>query len=565
LWWLFFSRAPWADRLGAVVVMAIAVLATSRIVHKSIATGAMGMLFYIYAIPTASLALVVSAAAGRRLSNGARRITMAAIILLACAAWTLLRTNGITGEGASQLAWRWSPTPEERLLAQIKTEPVDTQGPKAPVKLPPVQAGETPIAPAPVKVPDTVPVKPPLGRTGDTPKAPVSAASNELSPPEWPGFRGPWRDSRIPGVRINTDWSSSPPVELWRRPIGPGWSSFAVDGDHIYTQEQLGEDEVVACYDTAGGKPIWEHRDTARFWESNGGAGPRATPTLSGSRVYTLGATGILNALNAADGTLVWSRNVPSDAGTKVPYWGLSSSPLMVDGMVVVYAGKLAAYDSGTGKPRWFGPEGGVSYSSPQLLTIGGISQILMLCNVGTTSVAPAGGKILWQHPWGSSIVQPAQTSDGDILITAMDASGGVGTRRIAVAHGPGGWNVDERWTSNGLKPYFNDFVVHNGHAFGFDGSILACIDLQDGKRKWKGGRYGHGQLMLLPDQDLLLVLSEEGELALVGAKPDRFNELARFQAIEGKTWNHPVLVRNLLLVRNDQQMAAFRISLAGN
>ena len=171
----------------------------------------------------------------------------------------------------------------------------------------------------------------------------------------------------------------------------------------------------------------------------------------------------------------------------------------------------------------------------------------------------------LWKYSWeGGAIVQPALTADGDVLINAMAMTGGVGTRRIAVAHGPGGWTVEERWTSSGLKPYFNDFVVHKGHAFGFDGSILACIDLEDGKRKWKGGRYGNGQLVLLPDQDLLLVLSEEGELALVGASTDQFTEIARFPALDGKTWNHPVLVDDVLLVRNGQEMAAFRLSLAG-
>ena len=162
-------------------------------------------------------------------------------------------------------------------------------------------------------------------------------------------------------------------------------------------------------------------------------------------------------------------------------------------------------------------------------------------------------------------MLQPALTSDGDVLITSGDAMGGNGIRRLSVTQRDGKWNVEERWTSTGLKPYFNDYVVHNGHAYGFDGSILACIDLKDGTRKWKGGRYGHGQFVLLPDQDLLLVLSEEGELALVSATPDKFTEIARVPGIDGKTWNHPVLVNDVLLVRNGEEMAAFRLTRAGD
>jgi outer membrane protein assembly factor BamB len=199
------------------------------------------------------------------------------------------------------------------------------------------------------------------------------------------------------------------------------------------------------------------------------------------------------------------------------------------------------------------------------MFTIDGVAQILLMSAHGAASVAPADGTLLWEYPWPSNtrIVQPALASDGDVLMSFGEALGGSGMRRVAVAHGPGGWTAAERWTSNGLKPNFNDFVVHHGHAFGFDGTILACIDLTDGKRKWKGGRYGSGQLVLLPDQDVLLVLSEEGELALVAAAPDQFTEIARFPAIEGKTWNHPALAGDTLLVRNGQEMAAFRLSLA--
>ena len=405
------------------------------------------------------------------------------------------------------------------------------------------------------------------GQPAARPSAPETVEAFEAEaekPAVWPGFRGPGRDGVVHGVRIESDWSRSPPVALWRRPIGAGWSSFAVSGDRLYTQEQRGGDEVVACYKVTTGEPVWVHRDAVRFFESNGGAGPRATPTLSNGRVYAFGATGILNALDAGSGGVVWSRNVAADTRMSVPYWGFSSSPLVVDDVVIVAAaGQLAAYDRVSGDARWLGPVGGGSYSSPQLFTIEGVAQVLQLSDAGLVSVAPAKGTVIWEHPWpGSPMVQPAITADGDILITA---SVGSGTRRIGVVHKPGGGTVEERWTSNGLKPYFNDFVVHKGHVFGFDGRILASIDLKDGTRTWKGGRYGNGQLVLLADQDLLLVLSEEGELALVGATPDQFTELARFPAIEGKTWNHPVLVGDVLLVRNGQEMVAFRLSLASH
>ena len=537
IWWAFFSRAPKSDRWGAIAVMVLSMLVIFRLLHQSIAGGMMGLMFFIYAIPVLSLAFVIWAAATQGLTNGPRQATMVATILLACGAWTLLRTGGITGDAVSDFAWRWSATAEERLL---------TKAPERLAALPPT--------------PEAIPA---VATIIDRPKAvdPLSVVSKLKA--DWPGFRGPNRNSIIPGVKIETNWLAAPPVEIWRQPIGPGWSSFAVRGDLIYTQEQRGNDELVSCYSMTTGKPVWRHADAARFWESNGGAGPRATPTLSNGRVYTFGATGILNVLDAGNGALVWSRNAATDAGIKVPSWGFAASPLVVeDNVIVAVAGKLAAYDLARGEPRWFGPNGKGGYSSPHLLTIDGIAQILLQSGTGATSLALADGTQLWNFPLpeGALIVQPALTAEGDLLISEGD---GKSMHRIAVSHSPTGWTVEERWNSVGLKPYFNDFVVHDGHAFGFDGSILACIDLKDGKRKWKGGRYGHGQLVLLSDQNLLVVLSEDGELALVSATPDKFTELAKIPAIEGKTWNHPVLAGDVLLARNGQEMVAFRLTLA--
>jgi outer membrane protein assembly factor BamB len=582
LWWLFFSRAPWSERLGVIVLMIVALFATSRLVHESIAGGAMGFLFYVWAIPVMSVALVASLVASRRLSSRSRRASIGGAILLACGVWTLVRTEGVTSDlVGSDFRWRWTPTPEQRLLAQAADNP-PVPAPAAAAEIPKesvaTKATDSPVAPAApttAKAPATTPDPPatalkapavsdPGFRRADGP-AMSERGSTRV---EWPGFRGPDRNSIVRGVRIETDWSTSPPVELWRRPIGPGWSSFAVAGDVLFTQEQRGDDEIVAAYRLTTGEPVWRHRDAARFYESNAGAGPRGTPTLSNGRVYTLGATGIVNALDASNGAVVWSRNAVTDTGVTIPGWGIASSPLIVNDMVVVAAsGRLAAYDAATGKPRWYKTTGGGGYSSPHLATIDGVTQIMLLSGGGLTSVAPADGAVLWQHPlWQSAIgiVQPSSV-DGDLLIAAGDAMGGIGMRRLAIAHGPSGWTAEERWTSRGLKPYFNDFVVHKGHAFGFDGSILSCIDVKDGARKWKGGRYGSGQLVLLADQDLLLIVSEEGELALVKATPDQFTEvMPRLPAIEGKTWNHPVLIGDLLLVRNGQEMAAFRLSRAG-
>lgn len=515
VWWIFFSRIPWFERLGALVAIAAGVLLTPPILHESIATGMMGFMFPVFVIPGLSLALVVWAAISGHLSQGPRRVALVAFILIACGGWALVKTGGFGGELDHDFSWRWAATPEDVLLAE----------------------------------------------TTDEQMTPLSTPA-ELEPEaEWPGFLGPNREGAVHGVSIETDWSASPPIELWRRAVGPGWSSFAVDGDLFYTQEQRGEEEIVACYRLSTGEPVWRHSDPARFWESNAGAGPRGTPTIGKGRVFSFGGTGILNVLDATDGSVFWSRNAASDTEAKLPIWGFSSSPLVVDDLVIVAtSGALAAYDIASGERRWARPDTTESYSSPQLFMIDGIAQVLSLNGAGLISVTPSDGAKLWEHKWpGFPIVQPALAPNEDVLISVNQNSG---LRRLSVTKASDEWMVKELWTSTRIKPYYSEFVVYNGHAFGFDGSLLACVDLENGKRKWKGGRYGAGQLLLLEDQGLLLVLSEKGELALVSAIPDQFNELARFRAIESKTWNHPVLVGDVLLVRNAQEMAAFRLAL---
>ncbi|HEY8458783.1 MAG TPA: PQQ-binding-like beta-propeller repeat protein, partial [Blastocatellia bacterium] len=317
------------------------------------------------------------------------RAALGVAILLACVVFTFIRTEGMSGEGFSDLRWRWTPTHEERLLAQAAAEPAPPPAVTAAAGSPlPTVTGDQPAATAPSPSPALAEEKTKTSERGEV--DPYAAGAG------WSGFRGPARDGVIRGVRIEADWTSSKPVELWRKPIGPGWSSFAVQGRLIYTQEQRGEHEVVSCYDLTSGALVWRHKDAVRFYESNAGAGPRATPTLSNGRVYALGATGVLNALDARNGSVIWSRNAAADTNTQIPEWGFAGSPLVVgDKVVVATAGTLAAYDAGSGSPRWQGPACPNGYSSPQLATIGGVAQILLLNGDGAISVAPSDGKLL--------------------------------------------------------------------------------------------------------------------------------------------------------------------------
>jgi outer membrane protein assembly factor BamB len=291
----------------------------------------------VAATPIFCLAFLCWALAASPWTAARRRTALVALTVVACGAWTLVRTTGVDGDLSPDFAPRWGTTAEERFLAS--------------------PAAAEPAAPTIA-----------LDAEGQTPAA------------AWPGLRGPSRDGVLPGVRVGADWSSTPPRVLWRHQVGPGWSSFAVAGDRLYTQEQRGDDEAVVSYDAATGEPVWLHADPARFWEAMAGAGPRATPTLSDGKVFALGATGVLNALDAADGSRLWQRRIADDTGAPVPQWGFSASPLLVDGLVVVHGGApegkaVVAYDAATGEPRWHAPAGPLSYSSVHETTLGGQRQ----------------------------------------------------------------------------------------------------------------------------------------------------------------------------------------------
>jgi outer membrane protein assembly factor BamB len=384
-----------------------------------------------------------------------------------------------------------------------------------------------------------------------------------LAETDWPEFRGTKRDGVVRGATYSAAWNE--PDMLWRIPIGEGWSSFCVVGPLAFTQWQEDEMEVTVCLQASTGAEVWRHADKARFDEAMGGPGPRATPTYADGRLFVLGATGILNSFDPKTGSVIWSVNILDDAKAGNIQWAMSGSPLVTGGRVIVSPGgtenaSLIAYDAETGEQAWKAGKAIASYSSPQLSTIGGRDQILIFNGVGLHAHDPENGQPLWHHDFTTEckicVAQPGVV-DGSSILLSLGYS--VGSMMIDVEETDGTWTSSERWKSRRLKSKFNDFVIRDGHAYGIDEGILTCIKLESGNRAWKGIRCGYGQLILAGDT--LVILSEKGEVIFVKADPAEATELGRIKAIDGKTWNHPVIANGLLFVRNASAAACFKLA----
>ncbi len=385
---------------------------------------------------------------------------------------------------------------------------------------------------------------------------------------DWPAFRGPNRDDMVVGESLRTDWDARPPKQLWKQPIGSGWGAFAVIGRRAWTLEQRGEKELCVCYDVEAGVELWSHADPVRFSSVQGGVGPCSTPTVHDGKVFTQGATGILNCLDAVTGQRVWTHNTLEDAGSTNLSWGQCGSPLIVDDLVIVNPGSndaasqaknsaVIAYRRDSGEQVWASGNRVGSYASPHFVTLNGVPQVLIYDGLGLRALSPETGTELWKFDWTNNpqvnAAQPLVLDDRRVLIGSGYGQGSV---LIGFDETDGYMRVLERWQSKQFKLKFNGAVRCGDYLFGLDEGLLTCLNLKSGKRLWKQGRYGYGQMLLVEDK--LLILTEEGDVVLVPASPESPRELARIHAIDGKTWNHPVLSRGRLLVRNSDEAACF-------
>ncbi len=380
-----------------------------------------------------------------------------------------------------------------------------------------------------------------------------------------PQFFGPNRDGIVTGANLARDWNATPPKQLWRQPIGAGWSAFAVVGGRAYTQEQRGEMELVTCYQLPTGRLLWTHANKARFFQWQGGEGPRATPTVDRGQVFAIGGTGILDCLDATTGQRVWSRDVLAENKLENLTWGVSASPLVFDDIVVVTGGMtkgptVLAYHRATGEPLWQSGSDKASYASPILTTLAGKRVILSNNASSVTAHDPATGALLLDHPWSDGKMPRASQPvvlPGDRVF--LSAGYGIGCILLEIKATPDGkLAATQLWKSLRMKTQFNSAAARDGFLYGLDDGLLACVELSSGERKWKDGRYGSGQTLLV--DDLLIIQSERGPVSLAAATPEGFQELGRIPALSSKTWNHPTLAGRYLLVRNDQEAVCYEL-----
>lgn len=529
VWWVGFSRARWFERVALGLIAPAGIVASNAMADRM----TLGVPWIMFIAPWVAIAWVVAAWLVRATAPPGRTAIIGLILALGLALPLAVRFDGVTGAMDATPRWRWTPTAEERLLADLAER----------------SAGPRDIAP---HVPQA-----------DEPEV-------VAGPGDWPEFRGPKRDGVVRGALLG-DWSAeSPPPLLWKRLVGPAWSSIVVVGDRLFTQEQRGDEELVSCYRSSDGAQLWTHAEIDRFQEPAAGTGPRATPTVARGNLYALTARGVLLCLSPRDGSLVWKRDLRAETGASVPIWGFASSPLVVplsNGGAIVACitcgpdGKgVIASDAASGETRWTSGSGQHTYASCHAVEFAGEQQILAVTDEGIEAFSPDEGRRLWEHRWPlagqSRSLQPQVVGDGRILLHSYLE----GAEMLQVKHTGTDWTVEKLWRTKELRSYFNDSVVRDGYLYGFNDRIFTCLDLATGKRAWLGGRYSHGQVLLVADAGELLVIGEQGEAVRLEADPTGHREKGRFQAIEGKTWNHPTIAHGRLFVRNAEEMACYQL-----
>ena len=379
---------------------------------------------------------------------------------------------------------------------------------------------------------------------------------------DWSQWLGPDRNGISPETGLFGDKPSF--EESWRVQAGKGFSGLSIVGNRIYTMYIHGGDEYTVCLDARNGEVLWRTRTDDNLLERQGGDGPRATPTVDGETVYVFSAYGKLHALDSQTGTQQWSHDLVREFGSKRPNWGFCASPLVEGDLVLIEAGgkdshSLIAFDKTSGEVAWATGSDKTGYSSPIATTIGQTRQTVFFTGNGLISVAPQNGRVLWQHPWKTShdinIATPVFIPPNRFFISSDYGTGG---SVVEVSATDSGYEVAEVWRNKEMKNHFATSIHYQGHLYGFDSSILKCLDAETGTEKWKTRGYGKGTLIVADGH--LVILGERGNLGLAKATPEGFVEKANTQVFSSKCWTAPALADGRLYLRDESEIVCLKV-----
>ena len=393
----------------------------------------------------------------------------------------------------------------------------------------------------------------------------VMTAAAARAATDWPQYRGPHRDGVSGETGLLKRWPEKGPGVVWRKKIGDGFSSIVVSGGRLFTMDSDAESEVAVCLEIASGKDIWRTTLDKRFVEEFGD-GPRATPVVDGDLMFNLTSYGKLFALKTSDGSKVWDVDIIATFGGRQQGRGAGSTPIVEGDLLILEGGgtegkAIQALDKRTGATKWTSQNGPAGYASPIAVTIDGTRQIIF-ARTGTGEIVSLlpDGTLAWSHKWvGGVIAMPVFVAPNRIFASAADDAG---STLIEVLKQDGKFVPKEVWSSRSMKNHFNSSVLVGDHLYGFDNATLKCISIVTGEQKWVQRGFGKGSLIAA--DGMLVVLGDQGLLALAEAVPDGYHERGRFSPLTGKTWTAPSLSGGRLYLRDQDELVSINLTGAG-
>jgi outer membrane protein assembly factor BamB len=383
---------------------------------------------------------------------------------------------------------------------------------------------------------------------------------------DWPQWRGPDRNGVSKETGLLAQWPRSGPTVAWSAAmLGAGYGSLAVQGDRVWVQGMRNNQSVVSSLNRADGKPVWV-RILGPAGDNDRGPGPRSTPTIDGDRLYALSETGDLACLRSTDGTVVWQRNILKEFRAGNPYWLLSESPLVDGNLVIVSPGGrgagIVALDKMTGNTVWTSKElsDGAGYASPIIADVGGVRTIMNFTADAGVGVRASDGKLMWRNTEpsnGTANIATPVYSDGKVFYTS---SYGTGASLLGLKAAGNEVRAQEIYFTRDMKNHHGGVVLVNGYIYGYNDSILTCLEFNSGKVIWRDRSVGKGAVTYADGH--LYIVSENNVVGLVEATPAGYREKGRFSiADQGwPSWAHPVVSGGRLYIRNQGTLTSYDV-----